>query len=81
MVLSIASGGQRAMILGDTVMHPAQVTQPEWQIIFDMDPEQAIVTRKKLLGRLEMEAMTAALCHMPHPGYGLAVRTDGRRHW
>jgi hypothetical protein len=46
-----------------------------------MDAEQAVATRKKLLGRLEMDAMTAALCHVPAPGFGLVVRTEGRRHW
>jgi len=81
MVISISSRGQRAMILGDVLMHPAQVSEPEWGSIFDMDREQAIATRKKLLGRLEMEAMTAAQCHLPHPGFGLVVRTEGRRHW
>lgn len=81
MVISISSRGQRAMILGDVLMHPAQVSEPEWGSIFDMDREQAIATRKKLLGRLEMEAMTAVQCHLPHPGFGLVVRTAGRRHW
>jgi len=81
MVISISSGGQRAMILGDVLMHPAQVSEPEWGSIFDMDRDQAIATRKKLLGRLEMEAMTAAQCHLPQPGFGLVVRTEGRRRW
>jgi hypothetical protein len=81
MVVTISSRGQRAIILGDVLMHPAQVSQPEWSSIFDMDQEQAAATRKKLLGRLEMDAMTAAQCHLPKPGFGLVVRTDGRRHW
>lgn len=81
MVISVSSRGQRAMILGDVLMHPAQVSEPEWGSIFDMDRDQAIATRKKFLGRLEMEAMTAAQCHLPHPGFGLVVRTEGRRHW
>jgi glyoxylase-like metal-dependent hydrolase (beta-lactamase superfamily II) len=81
MVLRIESRGQKAMLLGDTIGHPAQVSEPEWASIFDMDAEQAVATRKKLLGRLEMDAMTAALCHVPPPGFGLVVRTEGRRHW
>ena len=81
MVVSISSRGQRAMILGDVLIHPAQVAEPDWGSIFDMDPDQATATRKKLLGRLEMEAMTAAQCHLPHPGFGLVMRVEGRRHW
>jgi len=81
MVVVVSSRGQKAIILGDVLAHPAQVSEPEWTFVFDMDPEMAVVTRKKLLGRLEMEAMTAAQCHLPHPGFGLVVRTGGRRHW
>jgi glyoxylase-like metal-dependent hydrolase (beta-lactamase superfamily II) len=81
MVVNISSRGQKAMILGDVLGHPVQVSEPELAFIFDMDPEQAIATRKKLLGRLEMDAMTAAQCHLPPPGFGLVVRTEGLRHW
>jgi len=81
MVVAVSSRGQKAMILGDVVGHPAQVSEPEWKFAFDMDPEMAVTTRKKMLGRLEMEAMTAAQCHFPPPGFGLVVRTEGRRHW
>ncbi len=81
MVVTISSRGQKAMILGDLMLHPAQVSEPDWASIFDMDPEQAVATRRKLLGRLEMDAITAAQCHLPPPGFGLVVRTEGRRHW
>jgi glyoxylase-like metal-dependent hydrolase (beta-lactamase superfamily II) len=81
MVVAVSSRGQKAMILGDVLGHPAQIAEPELVCTFDMDPEQAKVTRKKLLGRLEMEAMTFAQCHLPPPGFGLIVRTEGRRHW
>jgi glyoxylase-like metal-dependent hydrolase (beta-lactamase superfamily II) len=81
MVVTVSSRGQKAIILGDVLGHPAQVSEPELVFAFDMDPEQAVVTRKKLLGRLEMDAMTAAQCHLPPPGFGLIVRTEGRRHW
>jgi len=81
MVVAVSSRGQKAMILGDVLVHPAHVSEPEWVFAFDMDPVLAVATRKKLLGRLEMEAMTAAQCHLPPPGFGLVVRTEGRRHW
>jgi glyoxylase-like metal-dependent hydrolase (beta-lactamase superfamily II) len=81
MAVVVSSGGQQAMILGDAMGHPAQVSEPEWAFAFDMDPEQAIATRKKLLGKLELQAMTGAQCHFPPPGFGLVVRTEGRRHW
>ena len=77
----ISSGGQQALILGDVVVHPAQVTEPEWQFAFDMDPEVAVTTRKRILGQMELEGVTGLQCHFPNPGFGLVTRTSGRRHW
>ncbi len=77
----VSSGGKEAMILGDAIVHPAMVSEPEWRFAFDMDPDTAIATRKRLLGRLELESITAVQCHCPPPGFGLIVRTEGRRHW
>ncbi len=81
MSVLVASGGQKAMILGDALAHPAQVTEPEITFAFDMDPELAIATRKRLLNRLELDSITGVQCHFPHPGFGLVVRLAGRRHW
>ena len=77
----ISSGGQQALILGDVVVHPAQVTEAEWQFAFDMDPEVAVTTRKRILGQMELEGVTGLQCHFPNPGFGLVARTSGRRHW
>src|SRR4029453_211021 len=37
MSLAIVSGGQRALIMGDVAVHPAQVTETDWSALFDMD--------------------------------------------
>jgi glyoxylase-like metal-dependent hydrolase (beta-lactamase superfamily II) len=37
----VTSGGERVLIWGDVVIHPAQVSQPEWNVMFDMDGETA----------------------------------------
>ena len=41
MSLAIVSGGERALIMGDVAIHPAQVTEPDWSAIFDMDQQLA----------------------------------------
>ncbi len=81
MSVLVSSGGQKAMILGDVLVHPAQVTEPDWQFAFDMDPASAVTTRRRLLGRMQLEGTTAVQCHFPSPGFGLIVETGGRRHW
>ena len=79
MSLSIVSAGQRALILSDVFHGPAQVTEPEWVFSFDMDPAQAVRTRKQMIDRAEAENAVMAICH--HDGFGRVVRVEGRRYW
>ena len=55
MGLAIVSGGQRALIIGDVTVNPAQVAEPDWVFAFDMDPVQAVQTRKHMIERAETE--------------------------
>jgi glyoxylase-like metal-dependent hydrolase (beta-lactamase superfamily II) len=82
MSLLIASEGQRAIVMGDVAIHPAQVTELSWNSMFEMEPAQAIETRQHLLDRLEREDMTIAAGHFPPPGFGRLIRLqDRRRYW
>jgi glyoxylase-like metal-dependent hydrolase (beta-lactamase superfamily II) len=77
----VASAGEKALIWGDAIVHPALVTEPAWEFGFDMDKAEAARTREALLSRVEAEGMIAVSCHMPAPGYGRIVRLKGRRWW
>jgi hypothetical protein len=52
----ITSGNERAIIWGDVAIHPAQVTEPDWNVMFDMDgdvargPKWRSLTASKLKG-------------------------------
>src|SRR5262249_32872269 len=81
MSLLIASGGERAIIVGDAIAHPAQVEHPDWGFAFDFDGETALRTRDQLLDRIEAGGRPFAPCHFPEPGFGRVVRLDGRRIW
>jgi glyoxylase-like metal-dependent hydrolase (beta-lactamase superfamily II) len=81
MSLLIASGGERAIIVGDAIAHPAQVEHPDWGFSFDFDGETALRTRNQLLDRIEAEGLTMTSCHFPEPGFGRVVRLEGRRYW
>jgi glyoxylase-like metal-dependent hydrolase (beta-lactamase superfamily II) len=77
----VVSGGERAILWGDAIVHPAQVTEPEWAFFQDMDGAHAAQTRRRLLDRVEAEGMTVAACHFPAGGFGRLVRLEGRRYW
>jgi glyoxylase-like metal-dependent hydrolase (beta-lactamase superfamily II) len=77
----VVSGSERAILSGDALVHPAQVTEPEWLFFQDLDSAQAVQTRRQLLDRIEAEGMTVAACHFLEGGFGRLVRLEGRRYW
>lgn len=81
MSLLITSQGERAILVGDAIGHPAQVEHPDWYVIHDMDHEHAEQTRYKLLDRIEAEGLVLSANHFPEPDFGRVVRVKGRRIW
>lgn len=69
--IAVQSGGERFTFIGDVAHYPALFVQhPDWQVQFDMDPEQARVTRHALLDRLAREGGWVGGYHFPMPGLG-----------
>jgi glyoxylase-like metal-dependent hydrolase (beta-lactamase superfamily II) len=81
MCVEVSSRGQRGMICGDAILHPAQVREPDWPFVFDVDREAAARTRSELIERIESEGMMLIQCHFPEPGHGLIVRRADGRWW
>ena len=81
MTARIESERERALLVGDALLHPAQVTEPEWSSMFDMDPDQDRQTRRQLLDELESQDLLFAASHFPYPGFGRIVSHAGRRYW
>ena len=82
--LLVSSGGEQALVAGDAIVHPAQATEPTWNVHFDMDKEQAARTREMLLGWLEADGIVVAAGHIPGSGFGRVVRgaeEPERRYW
>jgi glyoxylase-like metal-dependent hydrolase (beta-lactamase superfamily II) len=81
MSLAIVSGGERALVMGDVAIHPAQLTEVDWGHIFEMDQALAAQTRRQFLDRVEAENAILVACHFPSPGFGKLVRVEGHRYW
>jgi glyoxylase-like metal-dependent hydrolase (beta-lactamase superfamily II) len=77
----IESRGERVMLVADALLHPAQVTEPDWSSMFEMQPERDRRTRAELLERLEAEGSPFAASHFPDPPLGRIKRIGGRRWW
>ena len=77
----VSSGKQQLLYIGDALLLPAQVQNPEWISAFDLDAEQTVRTRKQLLDRAVADQCLVAGFHLPQ-GIGAIwqwdIRNDGR---
>ncbi|AGL16235.1 MBL fold metallo-hydrolase [Actinoplanes sp. N902-109] len=75
-VLSLHSGTDRAVFVGDMVHSPVQVLGPDWNSCFCDDPALAAKTRRTYLARAAEHHELVIPAHWP--GHGAAqVRQDG----
>jgi len=71
----IADGNAQALVLGDACITPGLfMANPEWYPVFDMDPTQAVATRKAVLERAATERMPVIGYHFPMPATGRVER-------
>lgn len=72
---AINSGNESMLVLSDVTNHPWLFARhPEWQGIFDMDGNQAVATRRRLLDRAVADKMLVAGYHFPFPATGHIVK-------
>ena len=75
MVFELNSAGQRLMLTADTANHfVASLQKPDWKVGFDMDPDMAIETRKRVFDRIAAERIPFIGYHMPFPAVGYAEK-------
>lgn len=72
----IASKGEEAVITGDLMHHPCQIARPHWNSVADVDPLQAIATRRDFVTRYAQRSDLVIGTHFPAPAAGRIVR-DG----
>jgi len=72
----VSSGNGKLILMSDTTNHPALfVRHPEWQAVFDMDGDQAVDTRRKLLDMAAAERARVAFYHAPFPATGFVAKS------
>jgi len=72
------AGGDGLIVGGDVLTHQIiSFLHPEWKPVADHVPDQAIVTRRKLLDRLATDKSKLIGFHLPYPGVGIVERKDG----
>ncbi|MBO0661406.1 MBL fold metallo-hydrolase [Jiella sp. MQZ9-1] len=77
MIFELESAGQRLVLTADTANHfVASLQKPDWQVRFDMDPQTAIATRKRVFDQIAVERVPFIGYHMPFPAIGYAEKLE-----
>ncbi|TBN48719.1 MBL fold metallo-hydrolase [Hansschlegelia quercus] len=71
----LSSNGEQLIVWSDTTNHPALfVRNPGWHAVFDMDPELAEATRRRMLDMVAVDRLLVAGYHFPFPAVGHIAR-------
>jgi len=80
-VLVIASGPDRALLIGDVAHCPVELLEPEWEALSDVDPDLARRTREALAREYEGTDVPMAASHFAGMQFGRLLAAEGRRQW
>lgn len=81
MAVSITCGNRQLLCIGDALIHPIHMEQPDWYIKYDLAPEQVIKTRRRLLDRATTEKALVHAFHFPFPGLGHVTQKGDCWQW
>lgn len=75
----IRSEGARLLYVGDVTNTPLIFARhPEWHAAFDVQPERAVETRRRLLDMAASERLHLFFFHAPFPAHGYVARVGDR---
>ena len=81
MAVAITCDNRQLLCIGDTLIHPIHMEQPDWYIKYDLAPEQVIETRRRLLDRAAAEKALVYVFHFPFPGLGYVIQKGDGWQW
>ena len=79
--LIVASGTERAFILGDGVSCPVQLTETEWSGMGDFDPKLARASQEAMAREVEGTSTLVRGSHFPGLEFGRVLKGEGKRYW
>lgn len=78
-VYIVSSAGERAVLLGDVVHSVVELTEPDWDVVFDVDPVAAKAVRARLADELVDTPDLVAGAHFPGLRLGRLVTAGQSR--
>jgi glyoxylase-like metal-dependent hydrolase (beta-lactamase superfamily II) len=80
-VIAVASGGEQLFFVGDLIYDPKDIADPDWYSVFDFDPMQVVVTRRRVLEQAAGERILLMAYHVPFPGLGYVSQQGSGWRW
>lgn len=77
----LSSAGARAFVLGDAISCPAQLEEPEWSGLGDVDPKLARASQEAWAREVEGSEALVGAAHFPGLQFGRVLVGEGRRYW
>ena len=82
MVVSFTSRGERLYYIGDTVLYPLHLEYPDWLPIYDVIPEQAAISKKKIFDLVaDDDALVIGQHFVPFPSLGSVAKRENGWLW
>jgi glyoxylase-like metal-dependent hydrolase (beta-lactamase superfamily II) len=82
MVVSISSGDERLLYIGDTVLYPLHLEYPDWVPIYDIVPEKAAASKRRIFNlAAEEKALVIGQHFPPFPSLGHVVKKGDGWQW
>jgi glyoxylase-like metal-dependent hydrolase (beta-lactamase superfamily II) len=82
MVVSVSSGGERLLYVGDTVLYPLHLEHPDWLPIYDIVPEKAEVSKRAIFDLAAEEGVWVIGQHFPpFPSLGHVLKQGEGWEW
>jgi glyoxylase-like metal-dependent hydrolase (beta-lactamase superfamily II) len=80
-VFVVSSAGERALLIGDVAHSVVELEEPEWQAVFDVDPEAARAVRRALVDEVIDTPDLVVPAHAPGLSFGRIITTTPGRRW
>jgi hypothetical protein len=65
----------------DSVLHPMHLEFPSWRNVFDLNENDAVTTRQRLLDRAAADKASVLAYHFPFPGLGHVTKNGHSWRW
>jgi glyoxylase-like metal-dependent hydrolase (beta-lactamase superfamily II) len=81
-VVSISSGKEQLLYIGDAATHPLHLEHPDWHSHYDILPEEAMASKRQIFDRAAVEKALVMGTHFaPFPSLGTVIKNGEGWEW